>query len=161
MINEQLWFLTFFEWRCIFWQLETTSCWKGKKHKKVSTAQSPEWINSLWTVHPRPSIHMFRKRRNKITRRNQNSLPWVESKKISNTHFFKVFFLICIVCLIIVPKCVEHFIIGLRQVFCPLLFRLTFSYVNVKKILSAFFSFCLRRSSVFGFSQYLKKIFYV
>lgn len=82
-------------------------------------------------------LHMFRKRSNKITKKKSKRFGARETNENQeDATFFKAFFLICIVCLIIVSKmCVEHFIIGLRQVFCPL-FRLTF--LRFEKNSSAF-----------------------
>ena len=69
------------------------------------------------------SLHMFRRRRSKITRKKSNLKPHNSEEDEEERFPSKTFsLLICIVCLIIVLwKRVEHFIIGPRQVFCPLL----------------------------------------
>jgi hypothetical protein len=108
-------------------------------------------------------LHMFRRRRKgKLRKRNQNSRRECESKKrkrnkkISSTHFLR-FFLICIVCLIIVSKmCRTFYYRTLRDrcfVHCSdsLLLRLKKKYFSFFSEVRRFFFFLFCR-------KFLKKI---
>lgn len=103
------------EWRCTSPGSCDLAATTVTKHLKT-----PEWIgwnqvsNARCTQEEKQPLHMFRMRRNKITNnQNQNFDAEVESEREKETGKARRspahIFLICIVCLIIVPKMCRTF----------------------------------------------------